>query len=271
MSDGGEKRQEFDPSMPNEARMLDYLMGGKDNFAADREAADAVRTVAPELPMMIREGRAFLGRAVRYLAEQGVRQFVDIGCGLPTRGSVHEVLEPIAPGSIVVYVDHDPVVIAHSRAIVSEHKTITCIQADARDPGTILTHPDLTAVIDLSRPTAIILHAIVTVISVDQEAAAVVDRVVEALAPGSFLLFSHAICDPAPEVTERLVRLFTDEKVLENTRKNVRTLAEVSRFLDGLDLVEPGLVPLPAWHPPSNGPDVDPGTFWAVGAIARKR
>src|SRR3954469_20091035 len=157
----------FDRTQPNEARLIDYLMGGKDNFAADREAAEQVLLIAPELPMMIREGRKFLGRAVRYLAGKGVRQYVDIGCGLPTRGSVHEVLEPVAPDSKVVYVDNDPVVIAHSNALIDTRGSNRVIRADAREPDALLDHPRLSSLIDLRQPTAIVLSAILESVSED--------------------------------------------------------------------------------------------------------
>jgi len=260
----------FDRTQPNEARLIDYLVGGKDNFAADREAAEEVLKIAPELPMMIREGRRFLGRTVRYLAGEGVRQYVDIGCGLPTRGSVHEVLEPIAPDSKVVYVDNDPVVFVHSNALIDTRGSNRVILADAREPDALLDHPALTALIDLRQPTAIVLHGLIASISEDDVAMMIVQRLVDRMAPGSYLLFSHAISDIRPAVTEDLARVFQEGHVIEGNRPNVRTRQEVLQFLDGLDLVPPGLVPLPAWRPDPGEPSTDPDTFWAVGAVARK-
>src|SRR3569833_280437 len=147
----------FHARTPNEARIVDYLLGGKDNFAADREAAEQAIAVAPELPMMAIESRKFLGRAVRFLTSQGVRQFVDIGCGLPTQNNAHEVAQSADPESRVVYVDIDPVVVTHARAILADDVRTTVVQADMRDPDAILGHPDLLRLIDLKRPVAILL------------------------------------------------------------------------------------------------------------------
>lgn len=260
----------FDPSVPNEARVLDFLMGGKDNFAADREAAEEMLKLAPDLPVMIREARKFLARTVRYLAGEGVRQFVDIGCGLPTRSSVHEILQPIAPEAKVAYVDNDPVVITHGNALIDTTGSIRVIQADAREPDALLDHPALSGLIDVAQPTAVILHSLLAVIAEDDVATMIVDRLVDRMAPGSYLLFSHAVRDQGSAATEKLARLTQDNRMVKGHRPDVRTREEVARFLDGLDLVPPGLVPLPAWRPDPGEPTVDPDTFWAVGAIARK-
>ncbi|XVQ06983.1 SAM-dependent methyltransferase [Spirillospora sp. CA-255316] len=260
----------FDPSSPNEARVLDYLMGGKDNFAADRQAAEEMLELAPEIPMMIREARKFLARTVGFLADQGIRQFVDIGCGLPTQGSVHQILKPIAPEAKIVYVDNDPIVTVHGNALIDTRETIRVIQADAREPDALLDHPTLTALIDLEQPTAVVLHSLIAVILEDDVAHRIVERLVARVAPGSYLLFSHATRDPRAEVTEELARKFHHGHLIEGDRSNARTRAEIARFLDGLDLVPPGLVPLPAWRPGSGEPTMDPDTCWAVGAVARK-
>jgi SAM-dependent methyltransferase len=262
----------FTPNVPNDARMLDYFMGGKDNFAADRAAARQALRLAPELPMLCREARKFLGRAVRFLAGTGIRQFVDIGCGLPTQGSVHEVLRPIAPDARVVYVDNDPVVAVHARALLKADDPVAVIQADARETDRLLAHPEFTRLIDLDRPVAILLLSFLVVIPEDDVAADIVGRLRDAMAPGSHLLVSDPICDPRPEVTEKLSRLYQDSDVVRGApRSNVRTRAEVQRFLDGLDLVAPGMVPLPVWHPGSGEPTVDPESVWVIGGIGVKR
>jgi O-methyltransferase involved in polyketide biosynthesis len=252
--------------------MMDYFMGGKDNFAADREAAEQALRLAPELPMLCREGRKFLGRAVRFLAGTGIRQFVDIGCGLPTQGSVHEVLRPVAPEATVVYVDIDPVVVVHARALLEPGDPVAVVQADAREPDDLLAHPDLTRLIDLNRPVAILLHSMLTVIPEDDTAAHIAGRLRDAMAPGSHLLVSHAISDTRPEVTERLARLYQESDIVRGApRGNVRTRAEVGHFLDGLDVVAPGMVPLPAWRPDPGEPTVDPDSIWVIGGIGVKR
>ncbi|GAA3218933.1 SAM-dependent methyltransferase [Actinocorallia longicatena] len=260
----------FDPRVPNEARVLDFMMGGKDNFAADRKAAAEILEFAPEIPMMIRESRKFLARTVRYLAEHGVRQYVDIGCGLPTQGSVHQILEPIAPESKVVYVDNDPVVIVHSNALIDTTGTIRVVQADVREPDALLDHPVVAAHIDLKEPTAIVVQSVFTTILDDALVARTIQRLADRLATGSYLLFSHAVGDPPDADTAKLADLFHQHYLLEGDRTEPRTRAEVARFLTGLDLVPPGLVPMPAWRPLPGEPTVDPDSFWAIGGIARK-
>ncbi|MEO5878245.1 MAG: SAM-dependent methyltransferase [Streptosporangiaceae bacterium] len=260
----------FDRTLPNEARLIDYLMGGKDNFAADRAAAEEVLKIAPELPMMIREGRKFLGRAVRYLASEGVRQYIDIGCGLPTQGSVHQILQAVAPQSRVVYVDLDPVVIAHSNALIDTRGMNRVVRADVREPDALLDHPSIATFIDLRQPTAIVLKDVIASIPEDDIVTMISRRLVDRMAPGSYLLFSHAVSDVSPAVTEDLARVFQESQVIDGDRPDVRTTEEVRRFMDGLELLPPGLVPLPAWRPGPGEPSVDPTTFWGLGAIARK-
>ncbi|GAA3242750.1 SAM-dependent methyltransferase [Actinocorallia longicatena] len=257
--------------MPNEARLLDYLIGGKDNFAADREAAKEILRIAPEIPMMMREGRKFLARGVRYILSEGIRQFVDIGCGLPTRGSTHQILAAAGmPEVPVVYVDNDPVVIAHSNALIDPRDTVKAVLADLRETDALLDHPTLTALVDLDRPVGVVMNAVLASIADDEIATVSVKRLVDRLAPGSLVLMSHAISDTRPAVTGELARVFQETRAIEGQRPNVRTLAEVTCFLDGLDVVAPGIVPIPAWRPGRGEPSVDPETFWAVGAVARK-
>ncbi|MGI8332970.1 SAM-dependent methyltransferase [Actinomadura scrupuli] len=262
----------FDPTVPNEARMADYYMGGKDNFAADREAAELALQLAPDLPMIVLEARKFLGRAVRFLAGTGIRQFVDVGCGLPTQGGVHEVLRPLAPDARVAYVDSDPVVVVHARALLDTGDPAVVLQADARDPDRLLADPELTGLIDFDRPVAFLLHSFLVLIPEDDLATHIVDRFRQTMAPGSHLLVSHAISDSRPDVTEKLARLYQDNDVVKGKpRNNVRTRAEVERFLDGLEVLPPGMVELPAWRPDKGEPTVDPASVWAIGGIGVKR
>ncbi len=267
----------FDPSVPNFARVMDYLGGGKDNFAIDREVGDELLKIAPDVPTMIAEQRKFLYKAIVYLTDQGIRQFVDVGCGLPAGGSVHEVLRELKVEARVVYVDEDPVVVSHGQAIVATHDEakavggpmVRVIQADPRDPDAMLDHPELAGSLDLRQPTAILLRSLLAVFA-DDVAARVAERLKDRLAPGGHLLIDHVIRDPSQEKTDRMTDLFNEADLIEGGRGHVRTRAQVARFLDGLELVPPGLVPLPAWRPGFGEPAVDPDSFWGVGALGRK-
>jgi hypothetical protein len=262
----------FNPETPNEARVLDYLLGGKDNFAADREAADRAVELTPELPMLAHESRKFLGRAVRFLAGEGIRQFVDIGCGLPTQNNAHEVAQAVAPDARVVYVDFDPVVVSHAGALLADDVQTGVIQADMRDPEHILAHPGLTHLIDLDRPVAILLIAALTAITEDEVALDIAARLRKAIAPGSWMVISEPISDIRPEATEALAALFQDKKIVEGTRRrhNLRTRAEVERYYAGLDLVDPGIERICLWRPDPGEPTVDPATVWSIAGVGRR-
>jgi O-methyltransferase involved in polyketide biosynthesis len=262
---------EFDVSTPNVARMYDYYLGGKDNFAADREAAERALSVAPELRVGALENRRFLHRVIRFLVGAGVRQFVDLGCGLPTQGNVHEVAQSLAPDTRVVYVDNDPVVIAHGRGLRPRDGQVTVIQADVREPGPLLADPAFTAMIDTSQPVAFLLIALLHVIPDDDVAATIVRRVRETMSPGSYLAIAHAVSDLRPDVTARLATLYQDSKAITGPRRaNLRTHADIVPYFDGLELVEPGLVYLPQWRPDAGAAEVEPGAVWALGGVARK-
>jgi O-methyltransferase involved in polyketide biosynthesis len=262
----------FHTRTPNEARLVDYLLGGKDNFAADREAAEQAIAISPELPMMAIEGRKFLGRAVRFLVEQGVRQFVDIGCGLPTQNNAHEVAQAADPEARVVYVDIDPVVVTHARAILADNVRTTVVQADMRDPEAIFADPELERLVDLKEPVGLLLISALQVIPEDEIALDVVARLRAAISPGSWMVISHPISDTRSHVTERLATLFQDEEMVTGSRrrKNVRTRAEVEPYFDGLELAEPGVVHIPDWRPGPDGPSVDPTTVWTIAGVGRK-
>jgi O-methyltransferase involved in polyketide biosynthesis len=257
--------------MPNEARMLDYMLGGKDHFAADRAAADQALALAPELPIMARESRKFLHRAARYLVETGIRQFVDIGCGLPTQGPVHEAAQAAASDARVVYVDNDQLVVNHAEALLAETFRTAVIRADMRAPDELLAHPGLTDLIDLRRPIGIVLVGVLAVIPEDDVVLHIVDRLRRAVAPGSHVVMTHAISDVRPEVTQRLAELYQDEQIVRGSRRrNVRTRAEVEPYFEGLHVVEPGIVHVPAWRPDAGEPTVDPRSVWAIGGVGRK-
>src|SRR6185503_17801486 len=185
MSEATARREpaRFDPSTPNVARMYDYYLGGKDNFAADREAAEMALKVAPELRVGARELRAFLRRTVRFLVGAGIRQFVDIGCGLPTQGNVHEIAQVAAPDARVVYVDNDPVVTAHARALLEGNPLVAVVQADARDTDELVADQALTGLIDFTKPVGVLMVSLLHVISEDEVATQIVERVKQAVAP----------------------------------------------------------------------------------------
>jgi SAM-dependent methyltransferase len=259
----------FDPSTPNVARMYDYYLGGKDNFAADREAAEMALTVAPELRVGAHEVRGFLRRSVRYLVGEGIRQFVDVGCGLPTQGNVHEVAQAVAPDARVVYIDNDPVVTAHARALLEGNPRTAVVQADMRETDQMLADPALTGLIDLSQPVGVLMVAVLHVVSEDEVATEVVDRIRQAIAPDSYVVIAHAVSDLRPETTEKLAALYQDKAQVNGPRRaNLRTKAEVETYFHGLDLLDPGVVYLPEWRP--DGPRDDDTPVWSVGGVGRK-
>ncbi|MFF1799022.1 SAM-dependent methyltransferase, partial [Kitasatospora sp. NPDC058263] len=184
---------ELDTGVPHTARMYDYYLGGKDNFEADRKAAEAAIAAYPALPLLARTNREFLGRAVEFVAGQGIRQFVDIGTGIPAVGSTSEVARRAAPDARVVYVDNDPIVATHARALLASHKAghTSVIEADLREPATILDHPGLRAAVDLDRPVALMLVAVLHFIRDEDGAQEIVRTLRDALAPGSALILSH--------------------------------------------------------------------------------
>jgi len=260
----------YDPSAPNIARMYDYFLGGKDHFAVDREAAAKVLEHAPEVPLIAREGRRFLRRVVRFLVASGIRQFIDIGTGLPTGGHVHEVLGEYAPDAKVAYVDNDPVVIAHAWALLKGNGRTTVVQADFREPEKILTDPLLTGLIDLDRPVAILLMSVLHFIDDDAEAMRVVTRLRESIAPGGYLAFCHAVSDVCPERLAKLGDIYRQGPMKGAKEKAQRTTAEVARFLDGLEPIPPGVTAVPSWRPDPHDRADSAAAVWLVGGLGRK-
>ena len=262
----------FKPQAPNEARIIDYLLGGKDNFAADREAAEQAIAITPELPTMAMESRKFLGRAVRFLAGEGIRQFVDIACGLPTQNNAHEVAQAAAPGSRVVYVDNDPVVVSHANAILAGDANTGVIQADMREPDKILAHPDLRRLIDLDEPVAILLLSALVSIPEDETAKYIVDHLRDAITPGSWMVISHAVSDDRTETAEQLASLFQDRQIIKASRRrtNLRTRAEVEPYFEGLKIASPGIVRTSDWRPASGEAGVAATMSWALVCVGQK-
>jgi hypothetical protein len=233
---------------PHPARVYDYLLGGKDNFAADRAAAEQGLRANPNSRIPPRENRAFLRRVVRHLAgEAGIRQFLDIGTGIPTSPNVHEVAQGVVPDAHVVYVDNDPMVLAHARALLtsSPQGLTEYIDADLRDVGRLLASPQLRATIDLDRPVGLLLIAIMHFVGDDDDPYGIVDRLLAALPSGSYLALSHLTGDFDPEAWEGVAAVYRRTGVT----MQVRSRAEIERFFSGLEMVEPGVQVLPAWRP----------------------
>lgn len=231
----------------NQARIYDYMLGGYHNFEVDRVMAKKVLEILPDARLGAHTARAFLRRVVNFLVKQkGIDQILDLGSGIPTVGNVHQVAQKANPAARVVYVDIDPVAVAHSLAMLQDNPNATAIQADARWPDKILSHPEVKNLLDFSQPVGVLFLLILHVIANDEEAYRAVYTVRDALAPGSYIAISHGTPDGAPPgVMERLYKL----SARSPRPPKYRTRADILRFFDGLELVEPGLVYLPLWRP----------------------
>jgi hypothetical protein len=245
-----------DPSVPNSARVWNYWLGGKDNYAADRETGDHVLAALPIMGVLAREDRAFLGRAVRYVTGRGIRQFLDIGTGIPTADNTHQVAQGIAPESRIVYVDNDQVVLAHARALLTStpEGATDYIDADLRDPDKILAAAART--LDFSQPIAVMLLAILGHLGAADDPHAIVAGLMDAVPSGSYLVISHPI-DTSEEMNEAARRWNEASPVKIWPRPH----AEIARFFEGVELVEPGVVQLPEWRPDSPAAEAGPGVF----------
>jgi S-adenosyl methyltransferase len=258
----------FDTSVAHQARIYDYLLGGKDNYAADREAAEATLKVWPEFAFAARSNRAFLGRVIRYLAgEAGVRQFLDVGTGIPTAGNTHQVAQAIAPETRVVYLDYDPIVLAHARALLtsSEAGATDYIHADLRDTPAILTQAR--QLLDFTKPVAVTLLAILHAISDSDDPHAIVATLMDALPSGSYLAISH----PTSDVLSREAKEGVTEILNQRAQQQFTTRGrdQVARFFDGMDLVAPGIVLVEEWRADPAAGDTRKSAMW--GAVGRKR
>jgi hypothetical protein len=255
---------DFDTGMPHIARIYDYWLGGKDNFAADREAAERAMAATPTVAPGVQANRRFLGRAVRYVAEAGITQFLDVGTGIPAANNTHEVAQSIAPESRVVYVDNDPIVLAHARALLTSTTGPTdYIDADARDTARILAEAART--IDFSQPVGIMLMAILHCVPDEDDPGSIVAALAGACPPGSFVALSH----PARDQVTVAIRAETSLTKSMGQKVTFRTRDQVAAYAAGLELVEPGVVPVQDWRPDSvrdiNSP---PTAMW--GLVARK-
>jgi hypothetical protein len=262
-----EEHLTFDTSVAHVARVYDYWLGGKDNYEADRKAGDSVIQVYPEVVTSVRLNRAFLARTVRHLAgEAGIRQFLDIGTGIPTANNTHEVAQAVAPESRIVYVDNDPIVLAHARALLtgSPQGATDYIDSDLRDTQTTLAQA--ARVLDFSKPIALMLFTILHVIGDDDDPYGIVATLIDAVPPGSYLALSHVASDMEPEKMAESRDRFNR---LAHQKVTFRGNAEVTRFFQGLELVEPGVVRVEEWRPDSETEIKSPSNLW--GGVARKR
>ena len=256
----------IDPSVAHIARIQDYWLGGKDHFEADRIAGDEAIAQLPDMVASVRNTRAFLGRTVRFLArERGIRQFLDVGTGIPTAANTHEVAQRVAPDSRIVYVDNDPMVLAHARALLTSTAEGKCsyIDADIRDPDKILA--DAGEVIDFTRPVAVVLMAVLQFVPDADDPYGLVRRLMAAMPDGSYLVISH----PAADIqAAAMAGMATRLNKLMAQQVKPRSKAEVTAFFDGLDLVEPGVIRCPEWRPDRPEDAAGKSTMW--GGVAEK-
>lgn len=256
---------DIDAMTPQPARMYDYYLGGDANYPVDREAAAEVLRRAPEVVDMARANRDFIRRAVRFLAaEAGIRQFIDIGTGIPAEGGVHGVLGEVAPDAHIVYIDYDPIVNRYASQLVGDTEKTGIVLADVRDPAAIMSHPTTRRVIDFGEPVAVLMFAVLHFVTSAEDPGGIVATVRDALPPGSYLAISHITDDFRVETASEVVELY------KNSRSGLilRSHAELMALLPGWDLVEPGLVQAPLWRP--DGPL--PGNLdkiWGYGGVAR--
>ncbi len=267
----GHRPVDLQTDQPHPARVYDYLLGGKDNFAADRAAAEAGLRANPNSRIPPRENRAFLGRAVRYLAgEAGISQFLDIGTGIPTSPNVHEVAQAVEPRARIVYVDNDPIVLTQARALLTTgpQGRTAYIDADLRDIDAILGSPDLQRTLDLSQPVGLLLVAVMHFIPDEDDPWALAARLLAALPSGSYLALSHLTGDFDPAAWAGVVAVYQRSGVT----MQVRPKPDVERFFAGLDLIDPGVVSLPRWRPDPSDVGSPPGdaAVSVYGGVARK-
>jgi len=241
----------IDTSTPNVARIYDYLLGGKDNFAADRQAAGQLIAAIPDVAAIARDNRSFLGRAVRYLAgPAGIRQYLDLGGGLPTQANVHELAQGVAPDVRVVYVDNDPVVASHGRALLASRDRVAMAFADLCQPDSVREHPEVRGLINWAQPVAVLCTSTLHFVSDEAKPHAVIAEYRDHMAPGSYLVITHGTAeeDPAGE-RDKAAGVYREA----SSQLHVRPLPQVRRFFEGFELIEPGLVWISEWRP-------EPGT-----------
>ena len=261
--------QGIDLSVPSVSRMYDYYLGGSHNFEVDRVTARRAMEAFPGLPKIMQANRAFMRRAVRYAVDQGITQFLDIGSGIPTFGNVHEVARQASPEARVLYVDNGPVAVAHSRAVLRDVAGADVVAADFREPEAILGSEEAGRLLDLGRPTVLLLVALLHFLDDEEKPHERLATLRDALAPGSLLVLTHASVDNGPVTVEQGSRL-SDVYRAGGSDLVMRSGPEVARFFDGFELVEPGLVPIGRWRPEDHVEDEDPMAFSGIAGVGRK-
>ena len=258
-----------DTKRANVARVYDYLLGGSHHFLADQDLGRSLAAVDPNVRAIARANRDFLGRAVRFLSGAGIRQFLDIGSGIPTQGNVHEAAQAADPQARVVYADIDPVAVAHSQAILAENPNAAVIEADLAEPAAILADDTVRRLIDFSRPAGLLLVSVLPFLADADDPWHTVAVLRDALAPGSYLAVCHATSEGRPAVTRAMDKVYRGSVQAGGT---IRSRADILRFFDGFELVEPGLVNVPLWRPasPADVP-ADPERFWVLAGVGVKR
>jgi len=252
----------FDTTRPNIARVWDYWLGGKDNFAADRELAEKMLAVHPVTAQMARENRQFLGRAVSYVAARGIRQFIDVGAGLPTVLNTHDIARHVEPDARVVYVDNDPIVISHARSLLAKSPGVIVVPGDMRDPGRILADPGLTGLIDLAEPACVILSGVLHFAD-PGTARDIAAAFAGAIAPGSYLIISVGSGDPSEG--ENFTSAYTAARIYIHSRQKIQG------FFGDLELVPPGVVSVRDWSGDGPALHLEPLTATFVAGVARKQ
>jgi hypothetical protein len=254
---------------PHTARIYDYLLGGKDNFQVDRDAGDKIRQNAPDVPVSMRANRRFMARVAEYLARAGIRQFLDIGTGLPTSPNLHEVVQAIAPECRIVYVDNDPLVLAHARALLNSDPrgTTEYIDADLRDPDAIIGAPALHAALDLSQPVAVTMIAILQFVTEPGRDREIIDTFLRLLPPGSALALSTVTIDSTPQQGPASIQSYQEAGITVKTRDR----AEVEALFDGLELVDPGVTLVHRWRPGEEDRALRDDQVFMYGGAAFKR
>jgi hypothetical protein len=257
----------IDMSVPSVARMYDFFLGGKDNFAVDRELAEEILQRVPETRDIARANRRFLGRAVEFLARSGIHQFLDLGTGLPSQNNVHEVAQRIRPDARVVYVDNDPIVLAHARALLSDDASTMVIQEDVREPERILAHPSVQQMLDFSQPVAVMCVAVLPFVTDQEDPWSIVSALTEHLVPGSHLTVSQTTFETLPAED---VALLQEKYRNASAPVTLRSREAITRFFDGFDLIDPGLVPLTEWRA-DDQERAQPAGDWMLAGVGRKQ
>lgn len=248
------------------ARLYDFFLGGHHNYAADRELARRLLQAEPNARYIVGENRAFLGRAVRYLLEAGIRQFIDLGSGIPTQENVHEIAHRGDPEARVIYVDNDPGVVAHIKHLLGGDPLASVINADLRDPAVVLRHPEVRRLIDLDQPVGLLMVTVLHFVPDADDPHGLVHRYAESLAPESYLAVSHATHDSLPDTVAEVAELHNSNSA---TSAHPRSHQEISRFFEGFELVEPGLVYLPLWRHDGQVP-AHPEQAWFFAGVGRR-